>query len=258
MSRDMLITPQTLALYARLSQLAYVQDETQLEERLFPLGFELLHTFDSVETGTQAYLAKSLETGAYELFARGTEADQLKDIKTDLDFRKRAMPTAPATWLHKGFYDASMSLFHQVSAAVPAAKRRDMKLSGHSLGGIIAQILAFQLGIGEEGFVVSYGAPRGGNQAFADLFVEDGIHNYRVVRQADPVPLLPPKGLGFTGAGIKIYIDVDLQLRQNPPFYSEAALRLVSLLDKGLNWREAIADHDIEKYATDLETIARG
>ncbi|MCC7167462.1 MAG: lipase family protein [Rhodospirillales bacterium] len=144
-----------------------------------------------------------------------------------------------------------------IDAALRGAvdRTRPFDLGGHSLGGALGNIAAHELVPG--GYLITYGAPRVGNAAFA-LAVDTRAGHVRVTRQADPVPLVPPASMGFKHGGTKIYIDADGQLRRNPSFICEAAMRAASALAEGRPVESALADHAIARYAEDLEAAARG
>jgi len=61
-------------------------------------------------------------------------------------------------------------------------------ITGHSLGGALAQIAAAVLGSDQVGACYTYGSPRVGNSYF-DLWVK--VPSYRVLNYADIVPQVP-------------------------------------------------------------------
>jgi len=119
----------------------------------------------------------------------------------DLNFSHSSpYPLVPNAFVHSGFLDAWHSVRIQVQMAVkniyshitPTA----FYFSGHSLGAALSVLAAIEIGapLSVPVTCYNYGDPRVGNQVFADYF---NTTTYRVVNEADIVPHLPPKALGF-------------------------------------------------------------
>jgi hypothetical protein len=69
---------------------------------------------------------------------------------------------------------------------------------GHSLGGAVATLAAAYLragGIPTE--LYTYGAPRVGNEEFANFVSRQAGGHYRITHGADPVPKVPPFAFGY-------------------------------------------------------------
>ncbi|KAF2405365.1 alpha/beta-hydrolase [Trichodelitschia bisporula] len=92
--------------------------------------------------------------------------------------------------------------------------------TGHSLGGAVATLAAAELR--DRGFMtdlVSYGAPRIGNEAISNYITKqprDFGRNYRVVHQGDPIPGLPHNIFGYRHIGPEYYILSDNENRPSP------------------------------------------
>lgn len=79
-------------------------------------------------------------------------------------------------------------------AAFPTAA---LHLVGHSLGAIMSVFAALDLTLEENikvDSLLTFGQPRGGDQAFADFF-EANLEELRLTHYTDPVPHLPPQNL---------------------------------------------------------------
>lgn len=96
-------------------------------------------------------------------------------------------------------------------AAVAASGAKTIIVTGHSLGAAMAELAAIDLKLNVYPSMrfASYtqGTPRVGNPAFATLFDQQIDVSFREIHQADCVPHLPPKLLGFSHAPMEIWFD---------------------------------------------------
>lgn len=139
---------------------------------------------------------------------RGTETDKVEDIITDLD---TGMTKGYKGKIHKGFKQA----YNKVKAPIELkladhkAQSKALWLAGHSLGGALATLAAYDLK--EKGYKVSgvytIGQPRVGNKSFTRAF-DSLLKNrcFRFAHKDDKVPQIPLKELGYDHAGKAIYI----------------------------------------------------
>ena len=113
--------------------------------------------------------------------------------------------------VHKGFYEAWRSLQGAARHALDKlhCHERPLRITGHSLGGAMAMLAAFELAdkyhIKE---VYTFGQPRVGNEAWVKAFEARmaGKSYFRVVSYMDPVPHLPPSLLmGYRHAGPEVW-----------------------------------------------------
>merc|ERR1719210_1823186 len=82
-------------------------------------------------------------------------------------------------------------------------------LTGHSMGGALAQLLALQLYFHDNSFwrkdnwIVSFGSPRIGDRQFAKVFEQQipPRRNIRFVYRADAMPAFPLLSEGYRHAG---------------------------------------------------------
>ena len=122
------------------------------------------------------------DRGVTIISIRGT--DNAKNVLTDLDarpFKDRKL----GVQVHRGFRDASEKLKNDIIENVPLEE--NIILTGHSLGGAIAQILG--LWFEDDAYEVqiyTFGSP----SVMIEQMWEDG--HYRVYLENDPVPFLPP------------------------------------------------------------------
>ena len=253
-----------------LAELAYFPFEAaggarELGLRLTPGGFSVAGTFSA--GCTQAFLALSPKLAV--LAFRGT-VDRA-GWRADLDARLVQLPGAPEGLLvHEGFHRA----FDQVRAAISAAVGRlgedvPLYVTGHSLGGALAQLAAAALDSDRLAACYTFGSPRVATLAFDAL-----VHapHYRVVHDRDLVPGVPPAAPGFRHTGDPRL----LLLRRSPPGRREAPDEReweVFRRDRGLVGRvlvdvlasssalvtgqlPEVEDHMIWEYRTALACIA--
>lgn len=275
----------TAALMAAFSQLAYepVAGEStaglpagrpDLKTLLAAGGFNLVAQFNRDDT--QAYLAVKADQFAVLAF-RGTT--DLADWKVNADVLRRGFRVpvgppirtgrttldrgaAPDVQVHAGFLGAFDACRDEIIAAVNTYVPSDLGLyiTGHSLGGALAQIASAVLERDNLAACYTYGSPRVGTSQF-DVLVK--CPHYRLVHHWDLVPGVPfPSYGGYRHSG-----DPRLLL---PREHDQAALRrernqvisigialfsfAESLLGNGVF---VIDDHMIWNYRRHLEAIAR-
>jgi triacylglycerol lipase len=154
--------------------------------------------------GTEGFVAES-ETALVVAFA-GTDPVVAANWITDLDIRSTAGGT------HRGFDDGVQGVWPDLAAALMAS-RKPVYLTGHSLGGALATLAAWRIvgrlhaEAGRIAGVVSFGAPRIGNETFVASYRGRGLWRKTVrLRYGDDiVPRVPPSArgpLGFHHVGL--------------------------------------------------------
>lgn len=132
---------------------------------------------------------------------RGTAS--VRDALIDGDIRKTK--TTSGDSIHAGFLSEFEVIQHQIFKFVRSHPMRPILLTGHSLGGAIATILAAELA--KDGYEVSlctFGSPRVGDAEFAETFKSLNIHHTRVVHGDDIVPRFPKIGYRHVGSCLHI------------------------------------------------------
>jgi len=168
------------------------------------------------------------DNGVTIIIIRGT-ANQ-SNLQSDIDVRL-VRDDELGIYLHKGFRDASVSVMSNIEIGITI--NHTVYVTGHSLGGAIAQIIGMWLHKrGHNVQVFSYGSPKVSNQI---MFSGQPTH-WRVVRHSDPVPFTPPWPFFHTG----LFID-----SQTLDWGPDNDNGLISKTD-GLN-------HAIIKYVTTLK-----
>jgi len=170
--------------------------------------------FEAPLTDTQA--AVMWNDDVVILSLRGTTPGL--DMYTDLQHHFRNMP---ASWgedvlVHDGFAGAWENIREDVVDEIEdrLVGGRRLWITGHSLGGALATLAAYDLShvedIPVEG-VHTFGQPRVGDAAFEDHFLDEGLlpRFYRWQMEGDPVPTFFDDGLYV--ACDEFNIDIDLE-----------------------------------------------
>lgn len=162
-------------------------------------------------TGTQAWIHANKEKQAAVIAFRGTEVSRPKDWITDLNFIPRQL-----TWdkecklklnrdinqkkmrVHSGFRAAYKSAWESVLTIIESitdwSPEWTIYVTGHSLGGALATLCSFEYanrhdasGRRPQIVMMSFGAPRVGNRAFARAYWNSRLDSYRVVNRLDVI-----------------------------------------------------------------------
>jgi triacylglycerol lipase len=187
----------TASLMAYLAGFAYDPqievDPPVLPPELSRLGFSRITSFHNGYTNGWAYIVEGSDI--IVLAFRGTASQ--RDWDTDFNARLINPPHTDASLrVHEGFYSAFLKLsdgakgIQQKIDEIKQATQGQIPiyLTGHSLGGALAQISAAVLGDDQIAACYTFGSPRVGNSVF-DLWVKPP--SYRVINYADIVPQVP-------------------------------------------------------------------
>jgi hypothetical protein len=265
----------TAALMATFSQLAYlpfVDDQTppakgaakvekeggwtQLEACLTAGRFQLVAAFNKDDS--QAFLAVNPDEFAVLAF-RGTA--NFGDWLIDLNVGRIPLPGFPGVGVHRGFWGAFEGSAGDIAAAVNAHVPSDLGLyiTGHSLGGALAQIASAVLERDNLAACYTFGSPR---VATLDFDRDVKCPHYRLVNHWDVVPSVPPPspwgGYRHTGDPRLLAGRRPAEaLRRDRAIGPRLAVDLWSLLIWPITRRFfAVDDHMIWNYRTQLEAIA--
>jgi len=150
---------------------------------------------------------------------QGTDAAKILPLITNANFNLRSLDSAlfpgvaSSVKVHDGFGDAQERSATAVLSAVRTVLARygvtKVAVVGHSLGGAIATISALHLAVnlpaGTAIKGVTYGMPRVGNAAFANLVNARAVLN-RINNQDDIVPIVPGRFMGFAHTEGELHI----------------------------------------------------
>jgi triacylglycerol lipase len=258
----------TAALMAYLAAFAYdarIEATAQIAvpSELSGFGFRRFTAFHNGLCDGFAYLAEGDEL--IVLSFRGTQS--LINWKTNLTARLiHPDATDRNLKVHEGFYGAFVMLTDGAQGILD--KMRQLKtttnglipiyITGHSLGGALAQIASAVLGDDQVAACYTFGSPRVGNIYF-DLWVKPP--SYRLVNYADIVPQVPLSVMGYRHAGDARYLPdvaIDSPYRFEPSLL-ERAWQLLRGIMQFLRARSilGIDDHQITEYCRKLDHIAQ-
>ena len=131
------------------------------------------------------------ENGITIIVIRGTA--NVDNIQSDIDVRL-VNDDKLGIYLHKGFRDASVSVMSSIDN--DHTIKDTVHVTGHSLGGAVAQIIGMWLHKrGNNVQIFSYGSPKVSDQVLSS----GQPTHWRVVRRSDPIPFTPPWPYYHTG-----------------------------------------------------------
>ncbi len=188
---------------------------------------ESIYDNGGTEVNNLSYEVKTSD-GITIIVIRGT--DNTANVLSDIDIRM-IKDDVLDIYLHKGFRDASTTIIQEVDKYYQL--EHTVHVTGHSLGGAIAQIIGMWLH--KRGYnvqVFSYGSPKVSSQVLSG----GQPTHWRVVRRSDPVTFSPTYPYLHTG------VFVDSQTLDWGPDN-----------DNGLISETDGLDHSISKYVETLK-----
>jgi triacylglycerol lipase len=245
-------------LLASAADLAYLPPAEIEQTAIGKWNFTQLNVFDVEDT--QCFL--TADQDSILVAFRGTEASQLTDWISDLDFDLVAGPWGGR--VHEGFYDALSCIWHLLDREVRqlhADRPRQLWVTGHSLGAALA-ILAVARWL-EAGRPVAglyaFGQPRTGDSTFARNFdFAFRPHAFRIVNHHDIVTRTPPRSLGYQHLGTLIYLTDAGELSHDVSWWQQFLNGWNGAIEALLDWgREGLADHRMASYCQRLEVAGQ-
>jgi triacylglycerol lipase len=253
----------TAALMAYLARFAYdarveIKGVAPAPSELAALGFTSFEVFENGFTDGFAYIAESPLLAV--LAFRGTQSKA--NWKTNFHaFLTHPPGTDPKLRVHEGFYNAFNKLAvdgvqRKMKALIASPANIPIFITGHSLGGALAQIATAVFGSDKIAACYTFGSPRVGNVYF-DLWVKPP--SYRVINDADIVPQVPLPII-YHHSGDPRYMPATVN--DEPYRFEPGPLVRLWQIIKGLvqlcysGSVLCVADHSIVLYAAKLEQIA--
>jgi len=172
--------------YAELANIVY-SNAVEVDSFILKHGGKLIRYHTIPETQVSYFLSRDLDQKKQSISVRGTA--NLENVLVDLEFKLQQNKTVNIP-LHQGFSEAAKAIYDDI---IPHLNQNlTITITGHSLGGAIAVILAMYLDSAHYSVdsVITFGQPKVTNVAGAAAFKH--LHLIRVVTTLDLVPVVPP------------------------------------------------------------------
>lgn len=189
--------------------------------------------FDIQQTDTQVALLEDADTQCGYVIFRGSDAD--RDWLTNLDFSRWSAVTdavldnknldypdvyeasRSGVKMHSGFTKAYLAARSDIHAVVQQSSMARWIMTGHSLGGALAKLCAVDLQYNFSPKIsvelYAFGAPRVGNNAFAESYDRRVPNSWRFVNGNDVVSGLPRRWQRYRHVNTRIRLGSRLSWR---------------------------------------------
>lgn len=250
---------------AYLADFAYderIADEslTTPPQELRDLDFDRISVFHNGLVDGWAYIVEGKDL--IVLAFRGTQSK----LNWETNFRTSLLNPGPGTdnklRVHEGFLKAFNLLSdgeRGIKGKMDEIKRRNgnipIYITGHSLGGALAQIASAVLGDDQVAACYTFGSPRVGN-IYLDQWVK--VPSYRIMNYADIVPQIPLPII-YRHSGDPRYMPKKLKFspyRFEPNPFERAWQSVRGIVQFLKTWSIlGIEDHSMTKYCDQLDGI---
>lgn len=182
---------------------------------------------------------------------RGTEPSKVNDVMADLNMIKGAAKAGGK--VHSGFQKEVNDLWMDVLAEIEhndqLKVRKDVYMTGHSLGAAMATIAATRYAPHE---LFTFGSPRVGGPRFIKNIK---CPHLRFMNNNDIVCRIPPAWLGFRHHGEMIYFNADGN-QQTKPTWKDLFLGILNSW-KRFKFFDGIVDHGIPNYVKAITKLIK-
>ncbi|KAI9719240.1 MAG: hypothetical protein M1812_003570 [Candelaria pacifica] len=154
---------------------------------------------NSLVTDVTGYVAVDSTNNFIVVAFRGSES--VRNYLADANFPATGTDICDGCTADAGFYnswkEARSGVLAAVNTAIAANPSSSILVTGHSLGGAIANFAAAEIRkMGHPASLYTFGAPRIAGPKLSTFITNQG-NNYRITHFDDPVPRLPPIVLNF-------------------------------------------------------------
>ena len=231
---------------AKLSAIAYMKEKPAINAAK-KLGFPWAKLIS--RDGAEVLVAKDRNDLWFAF--RGTEPSKLNDVMADLNVIKQAAVAGGK--VHGGFQKEVNDLWMDVLAEIEhndqLKVRKDVYMTGHSLGAAMATIAATRYQPHE---LFTFGSPRVGGPRFIKHVK---CPHYRFMNNNDIVCRIPPASLGFRHHGEMIYFDRNGE-KQPKPTWSDLFYGVLSSW-KRFKFFDGIVDHGMPNYVKAIQRLSK-
>jgi len=182
---------------------------------------------------------------------RGTEPSKINDVMADLNVIKGAAKAGGK--VHSGFQQEVNDLWMDILAEIEhndqLKVRKDVYMTGHSLGAAMATIAATRYQPIE---LFTFGSPRVGGSKFIRNIK---CPHLRFMNNNDIVCRIPPAWLGFRHHGEMIYFNSE-GVKQNKPTWKDL---FKGILNSWKRWKffDGIVDHGMPNYVKAITKLSK-
>ena len=231
---------------AKLSAIAYKNEKPAITAAK-KLGFKWVKLIS--RDGAEVLVAKDRNDIWFAF--RGTEPSKLNDVMADLNVIKNAAKAGGR--VHSGFQqevnDLWMDILKELEHNDQLKVRKDVYMTGHSLGAAMATIAATRYQPHE---LFTFGSPRVGGPRFIKNIK---CPHYRFMNNNDIVCRIPPAWLGFRHHGEMIYFNCNGE-RQAKPSWKDLFLGIWNSW-KRFKFFDGIVDHGMPNYVQAIENLSK-
>ena len=231
---------------AKLSAIAYMKEKPAINAAK-KLGFPWAKLIS--RDGAEVLVAKDRNDLWFAF--RGTEPSKLNDVLADLNVIKQAAVAGGK--VHGGFQKEVNDLWMDVLAEIEhndqLKVRKDVYMTGHSLGAAMATIAATRYQPHE---LFTFGSPRVGGPRFIKHVK---CPHYRFMNNNDIVCRIPPAWLGFRHHGEMIYFDRNGE-KQPKPTWSDLFYGVLNSW-KRFKFFDGIVDHGMPTYVKAIQRLSK-
>ena len=190
-----------------ICDISYITEKKERFEAFKNLKLDIIYNVENSRGLNGFHVKKKFNNF---LVFRGTEYCR-KDIFTDLKFFKISPYYDQSIKLHTGFYNCYINDKTNLKLREHCKTLYELVITGHSLGGAMATICAFDLARLYPYLkikVITFGSPRVGNKNFFKSYNSlENITHYRYETTYDPIPRIPYFGYYHVGLGIICHED---------------------------------------------------